>query len=445
MCAIYGAFGPWQNIDQKIIGSIRELADLRGRDGKGEGRYDLEEGIQMILGNFRAAPTTEIQSAPPQPYNGLVHNGTIANDKELGGRDGIVDSQTLSQFLCRRSNIDVLREDLMKVKGSFALGIAGLSTGYIARNYKPLWYWSTRGVTYFASMPYMLQTRMPFGVAPVELEPYTILDLGNYDTRTIKRTYNKNRVVVVASAGLDSTTVAAHYASLGKEILLLHFVYGCKAQTQEVNRLRLIAESLEKKFATSCKIRLMHLPYSEIKTESPLLVAERDIASGIAGAEFAHEWVPARNLLMMSAAVALAEAEGYGIVSLGLNLEEGGAYPDNEEAFTYAMNKVMPYAVADGVKVEIECPLERKMKHEIVKYGLEIGAPFEHTWSCYKGGDVHCGECGPCFMRKTAFELNGEKDPVMSENAICKVPPKGWKCSREPGHEGPCAATPTES
>lgn len=61
-------------------------------------------------------------------------------------------------------------------------------------------------------------------------------------------------------------------------------------------------------------------------------------------------------------------------------------------------------------------PVGNLVKHEIVKMGLQIGAPLHLTWSCYEGGDKHCGKCGPCYMRKTAFEINGVKDPVEYES-----------------------------
>jgi len=140
------------------------------------------------------------------------------------------------------------------------------------------------------------------------------------------------------------------------------------------------------------------------------------IADGIAGAEYAHEWVPARNLVMLSTAVAYAEAHNYGYIYLGTNLEEASVYPDNEEQFILDFNNLLYGAVQNGVKIEIKTPLGGLMKHEIVLFGLECNAPFHLTWSCYKGGEKHCGKCGPCFMRRTAFERNGLVDPVEYEN-----------------------------
>lgn len=77
--------------------------------------------------------------------------------------------------------------------------------------------------------------------------------------------------------------------------------------------------------------------------------------------------------------------------------------------FVERVADVLPYATSEDSRVEMETPVGNLMKHEIVAEGLEHDAPLDITWSCYNDGALHCGECGPCFMRKTAFEINGEE------------------------------------
>src|SRR5205085_6785589 len=107
-----------------------------------------------------------------------------------------------------------------------------------------------------------------------------------------------------------------------------------------------------------------------------------------------------------------------GTIALGNNLEESGAYPDNEQEFIRALNVVMPNAVQEGRSVRFTEPVGNLMKHEIVKLGLEVGAPLDLTYSCYRGGELHCGRCGPCFMRHNAFRMNGAVDPLPYETEV---------------------------
>jgi 7-cyano-7-deazaguanine synthase len=345
-----------------------------------------------------------------QPYDRLVHNGTIANDRDLGAKPGEVDSMALARHVDRRS-LRVFVNSLAQVKGSYAIACVAENSGtvYLACNYKPIHFLTVGDSVYFSSMERHLSPLCSWGVRPVQLPPYSAVNLSSRQLLFIPRDRAaKDRVVVVASAGLDSTVAATKYVREGKDVCLLHFTYGCRAESREVDRVRRIADAL------ACACRVLPLPYEDLKGNSPLLSKEARIAEGIEGSEFAHEWVPARNLVMLSHAVAFAEAHGYGVVALGNNLEESGAYPDNEEQFTHLLDKAVEYAVADGHQVSIEAPLGNLMKHEIANLGIALDAPLDLTWSCYKDGDFHCGECGPCFMRRTAFARIGLVDPVFS-------------------------------
>jgi len=114
----------------------------------------------------------------------------------------------------------------------------------------------------------------------------------------------------------------------------------------------------------------------------------------------------------LSLATSIAEDRGFDYVAIGVNLEEAGAFSDNEMMFVKKFNEILPYSTNLQNRVEVLMPVGNLMKHEIVKLGVEIGTPLELTWSCYEGGEKHCGKCGPCYMRKKAFEINGLVDPV---------------------------------
>jgi 7-cyano-7-deazaguanine synthase len=120
---------------------------------------------------------------------------------------------------------------------------------------------------------------------------------------------------------------------------------------------------------------------------------------------------------MLAMATAFAEARGIGTIVLGNNLEEAGAYPDNEPEFINRVNDMLPFAVGDGKRVRVIMPVGNFMKHEIVAIGHALDAPLHLTWSCYRAGEVHCGTCGPCYMRRTAFEINHLPEVIQYANS----------------------------
>ena len=124
------------------------------------------------------------------------------------------------------------------------------------------------------------------------------------------------------------------------------------------------------------------------------------------------DWVSGRNLLMLSILTAYAESNKFGYIAFGGNLEESGAYPDNEQEFGRKFNEILPFATQNKIKIELLQPISTMMKHEIVKEGVKLKVPYEITWSCYSNDKVHCNNCAPCYMRRVAFERNGWTDPV---------------------------------
>lgn len=405
MCSIYGYVGTSPDVDRLMKLAVR--AGDRGRDGGGLQWYADLGGRAAALGSWRACPTPEVQHPPMQPYGRMVHNGTIANDKQLGGRDGEVDSEALSRVI-RRDSPAALADSLSAVSGSYALACVGGGTVLVARNYKPLYYHSPDGLNwYFSSMARHFDW-LPRGQSPAELPAYTAMDLVTGESALIHRK-DARRVLVVASAGLDSTTAAYALKAGGHEVGLIHFRYGVRAGDREAEAVARIAAHLQ------APLIVYTLPYYGPPGGSRLHAEDDAIAAGVAGAEYAHEWVPARNLVFLSLAIAHAEALGYHAVALGNNLEEAGAYPDNEEAMTELLDGACPYFVAPHYGMRVLSPVGNLMKHEVVRLGLSLGVPYHLTWSCYRGGDHHCGDCGPCFMRRTAFERAHSKDPVFSD------------------------------
>jgi len=392
---------------------IWDASQDRGRDhhGKEFAKNPPVSTITPWIGNHRATPTTEAQypteNQPVGDNPKIVFNGIISNDESLGVHPGEADTSVLPRVL-DFSSLVAFRDSLeQKVVGSYAIA-AMFQDGeiWLACNYKPIWLRRYRGNIYFSS----LRHHFPDGGREAfRFPPYSVGRLSKpSQTLPIRRVTNDNRALVICSSGLDSTAVAAYAISKHEDVLLVHFDYGCAATTKEIHCVWNIAHYL------GCSYDVLSIPPTLFGDASKLHGPEDNFAEGIAGAEYAHEWTPARNLIMLSMTVGYAEARKYGVIYLGTNLEESGAYPDNEEQFILDFNNCLYAAVQNGIQVEVRTPLGGLMKHEIVPFGMLHGAPFHLTWSCYRGGDFHCGACGPCFMRKEAFKRNKIKDPVFS-------------------------------
>jgi len=444
MCSIVGALVRRLDANQMeevnvILDSIWTKSHERGRDGRGyvinsssedESQSYREtsrsDGFRVrppilfkpcrsavVVGNLRAEPTTEFvlekRLTDQQPYTDgpwtIVHNGTIANDKALrtGSLPTTIDSAAIAEQLAPLPpTLESFAEVVRKLKGSFAILATfdgQTDTMYVAANYRPVWYVDTPYGYFFASA----RDYLPSQWAPRMLTPYTVARFtasGDIVSDSLYKPGLDERALVVCSGGLDSVVSAAYVKqALGMGVHLIHFLYGSRAEGPEVKAVQAVAEALD------AELTLFPLNvYS--KGDSPLLDPDSKVAGGEAGAEFAHEWVPARNLLLLSVATAFAEARGISTIVLGNNLEEAGAYPDNEPEFIARFNDLLSFAVGDGKRMRVIMPVGNLMKHEIVALGNQLGAPMDLTWSCYRAGELHCGTCGPCYMRRKAFEIN---------------------------------------
>ena len=213
------------------------------------------------------------------------------------------------------------------------------------------------------------------------------------------------KCIVICSGGLDSTTAAAHAKHIdGKDVILMHFEYGCLAAPCERKAIKEISFILDTEYV------FHDIKWLSALGGSSLTEKNSKITGPIEGAEYPHEWVPARNFLFLSHAAAICDAKGIEDIYMGLNLEEGAVYPDNTIEFYKKVEDILQFATL--VRPKIHMPLARMMKWQIVKYAYEIEAPIHHSWSCYRGGELHCGNCGPCYMRKTAHKMLKIEDTV---------------------------------
>ena len=437
-------------------GTIVEMKELGSSSMLGDDELFIGQDTTVVLNNNRAEPTTEWVAEKsevdiqPFTYDGWIvaHNGVIANDRELAEQYGVtpytsIDSGVLPAVMSVKSpdGLDafVLRDFLRdEVLGSFAAAFAHTSDPYrviLATNYKPLYveydqdlktvFWSSLE-GYLKDPNKKIHEEFQSHSQVKEMPPYTLWEIVDtpkgllVNELSLRKDRQKNSALVVCSGGLDSTVAATWAAREGLDVTLLHFDYGARAREKELQAVENICAAMGWQFITmDMRTLFQQIGGSRLTNTLDELVTADE---GAAGAEYAHEWVPARNLVMLSLATAVAESAGFPYIVLGNNLEEAGAYPDNEMQFINKLNEVLPYATNLHHYVEILMPVGNLMKHEIVRTGLELDAPMDLTWSCYEGGTVHCGTCGPCFMRKKAFEMNGQTDPVFLPVESMEVP-----------------------
>lgn len=229
------------------------------------------------------------------------------------------------------------------------------------------------------------------------------------------------KALVLFSGGVDSTTcLGIAVNKYGSEnVLALSVSYGQK-HTKEIDSARAVAKHYG--------VELYELDLSEMFrfSDCSLLKGSSEEVPHESYAEQLKEtdgspvstYVPFRNGLFISSAAAIAISRGCSVIYYGAHSDDaaGNAYPDCSETFNNAMSEAV--WVGSGNQVRIEAPFVSKTKADVVKMGLELGVPYELTWSCYEGGDVPCGKCGTCIDRAKAFAENGVSDPALN-NVEC--------------------------
>lgn len=200
------------------------------------------------------------------------------------------------------------------------------------------------------------------------------------------------RSLVLLSGGIDSTVVLADAIDrLGADhVGAVTFSYGQNQERQEL----LSAASI----ALHYGIAHRYVDLGSIFGDSAL-TGQLPIPQEHAESPDATE-VPGRNLVLLSTAAAIADGSGYNVVAFGANGSDAAGYPDCRPAFVEALREV----IMDGTKhhVRLHAPLLYKKKADVVRWGRELQAPLDMTWSCYQGGDTPCGTCGACISRREA-------------------------------------------
>jgi 7-cyano-7-deazaguanine synthase len=215
------------------------------------------------------------------------------------------------------------------------------------------------------------------------------------------------KAIVIFSGGLDSTTLIYSVRS-EFDVQAVTFDYGSK------HNLRERRSAVE--IARACDIPhfVLTLPFVNEHFSSDLLQSGGDIPEGhYEDRSMRRTVVPFRNGIMLSIAVGFAESHDASTVMYAAHAGDHAIYPDCRPEFFEAFAESARLGTYAGVR--IVDPFIRLSKKEVVLRGVDSGVPFHMTYSCYKGGDIHCGVCGACVERKEAFIKAGILDPTQYE------------------------------
>lgn len=217
------------------------------------------------------------------------------------------------------------------------------------------------------------------------------------------------KAIAVLSGGLDCTVATSVYAE-DYEIHAITFNYGQKAFKRELEAAKKICEKMNWTHEVINLDWLSKISTSSLNTSEEIPEVSLDDLDDVekSSESASSVWVPARNTVFTSIALSYAESIGAEIIIVGWDAEEAATFPDNSKEFMDAFNELISIGSPENIK--IEAPAIDLNKEEIVKLGVEVGAPMELSYSCYAGRDKHCGVCESCMRRKRAFKKLKIKD-----------------------------------
>lgn len=212
--------------------------------------------------------------------------------------------------------------------------------------------------------------------------------------------------IVICSGGLDSVSLAHKVAAEQNLRGLLSFDYG-QRHVKEVEYAARCAERL------GVPHKVVDIANVGAALSGSALTDDVDVPDG----HYAEDTmkltiVPNRNAIMLTIAFGMASAEKADAVAAAVHGGDHFIYPDCRPGFIYAFQAMQDHALEGVAEIKLYTPFVEISKADIVTEGARHGTPFAETWSCYKGGEVHCGRCGTCVERREAFHLAGVADPT---------------------------------
>jgi len=224
---------------------------------------------------------------------------------------------------------------------------------------------------------------------------------------------NSHKAVVLLSGGMDSCVCAAlAVRDFGAaSIAALHVGYGQRTEARERKAFEDVCCRLNIERRLLVENRALNQIGGSALTDKKIAVPE----SRHLGSDIPVTYVPFRNAHFLAAGVSWAEVLGAARVYIGAVEQDSSGYPDCRPEYYRAFNELIRAGTKEGT-IQVLTPLIALRKTEIVSLGLEVGAPFDLTWSCYSQQDRACGVCDSCVLRLRAFEQAGVVDPIPYAN-----------------------------
>lgn len=218
---------------------------------------------------------------------------------------------------------------------------------------------------------------------------------------------NKPKAIILVSGGMDSCVTAA-IANQNYQMIFLHLNYGQRTEHRELQAFNDIADFYRIQDRLIVDVGFLKKLGGSSLTDLNIQVSKADLESK----DIPDSYVPFRNANILSIATSYSEVIGAVKIFMGAVEEDSSGYPDCRDNFFKAFNKVIELGTKPGTKIEIETPVIHLKKSEIIKLGIELGAPLDKTWSCYQSEDLACGVCDSCALRLMGFQLAGVDDPI---------------------------------
>ncbi|HTT32664.1 MAG TPA: 7-cyano-7-deazaguanine synthase QueC [Methylomirabilota bacterium] len=229
------------------------------------------------------------------------------------------------------------------------------------------------------------------------------------------------KAVVLLSGGMDScVTAAIALEKYGKENLaLLHASYGQRTEKRERRAFEEIAAFYGVSQRLIVELNHFRAIGGSALTDSRIAVPGNKLgAPGPHGSAIPVTYVPFRNAHFLSVAVSWAEAIGAGAIYIGAVAEDSSGYPDCRPEYYRVFQELIRVGTRPETHIEMVTPVIKMKKSEIIRRGLELGAPLHLTWSCYQNEDAACGVCDSCLLRLRAFAEAGATDPIAYRRAV---------------------------